>query len=110
MKKAAWLLTLLLAVTVINYPNPFNPKGGEMATIEATSDTSLNASLYVYDMAARLVKKQAVTLVAGAVNRTVWDGYGQNNDLAGNGVYLYRLVDTASKSTIGKGKIWVINH
>lgn len=110
MKKLNWLAVFILAVTVINYPNPCNPKGGGVVTFEATSDTNLTASLYVYDMAARVVRKQAFTLQAGATNRTFWDGFSQGNELVGNGVYLYRLVDAASKSTLGKGKIWVINR
>ena len=110
MKKLSWLAVFLLAVTVINYPNPFNPQGGETATIEATSDANLTTTLYIYDMAARVVQKQPFTLQAGATNRIAWDGFSLGNDRVGNGIYLYRLVDSASKATLGKGKIWVINH
>jgi hypothetical protein len=110
MKKLSWLAVFVLAVTVINYPNPFNPQGGEVATFEATANSRLTASLYIYDMSARVVRKQAFNLQAGAANRTTWDGFSHGNDRVGNGVYLYRLVDAASKSTLAKGKIWVINH
>jgi hypothetical protein len=109
MKKLTWLPLLLLSLAIINYPNPFNPKGGETAIIECTADTTGEASLYIYDMSARRVIQQTVNLIGGAVNRTTWNGYGSDNQLVGTGVYLYRLVDTASKQSLGRGKIWVIN-
>jgi hypothetical protein len=109
MKKFAWLPVILLSLTIINYPNPFNPKGGETATIECTADATGEAFLYIYDMSARRVSQQTVALQGGAVNRAAWNGYGSDNQLAGTGVYLYRLVDAASKQSLGRGKIWVIN-
>ena len=109
MKKLTWLPLILLTLTIINYPNPFNPKGGEMATIECQPDTTAEVSLYIYDMSARRIIQQTVNLQGGAVNRTTWNGYGSDNQLVGTGVYLYRLVDTATKQSLGRGKIWVIN-
>jgi hypothetical protein len=111
MKSFAWLPLILLTIFVINYPNPFNPRGGELATIECQSDTTAEATLYISAMAARRVFQRPVGLQGGgAANRTVWNGYGSDNQLAGTGVYLYRLVDNASKQSLGKGKIWVINR
>ncbi len=111
MKSFAWLPLILLTVFVINYPNPFNPKGGELATIECQSDTTAEATLYIYDMAARRVFQRAFALQGGgATSRAAWNGYGSDNQLAGTGVYLYRLVDSATKQSLGKGKIWVINR
>lgn len=109
MKKLSWLFVLLLTVTVTNYPNPFNPKGGQVATIEVTTDTNGSALLYIYDMAARRVFQTTFPLTAGATNRTTWSGYNEFNELAGNGVYLYRIIDASSKKSLAKGKIWVIN-
>lgn len=109
MKRFTWLPLICLAILVFNYPNPFNPKGGELTTIECQTDATAEASLYIYDMAARRVFQQAFNVHGGAVNRTAWNGYGSDNQLAGTGVYLYRLVDTATKQSLGKGKIWVIN-
>ncbi len=110
MKSFAWLPLIMLTFLVTNYPNPFNPKGGELATIECQADATAEASLYIYDMAARRVYQQTVNLQGGGVaNRTAWNGYGSDNRLAGTGVYLYRLVDSATRQSLGKGKIWVIN-
>jgi hypothetical protein len=109
MKNFSWLPLILLTIAIINYPNPFNPKGGETTTIEFTPTATTEASLYIYDMSARRVSQQTVNLQGGTVNRTTWNGFGSDNQLAGTGVYLYRLVDAASKQSLGKGKIWVIN-
>ena len=109
MKKTSWLLVTLLAVTIINYPNPFSPKTGQTATLEATSDATVEATLTIYDLAARLVLQKTFNLATGT-SRLAWNGYDNNNDLAGNGVYLYRLISQADKQLLARGKIWVINR
>lgn len=108
MKKLSWLFIFLLTITVINYPNPFNPKGGQITTIECTPDTTAEAFLYIYDMGARFILRKAFNLQGGTVNQTTWDGYSDYNELVGNGIYLYLILDKA-KNRVGKGKIWVIN-
>ena len=110
MKIAKWTFLCLLAVSIINYPNPFDPKGGQVATFECRSDISAEASLYIYDMSARQILRKAFNLQANPNNRTSWDGRSDLNELVGNGIYLYRLVNNASKTTLAKGKIWVINR
>jgi hypothetical protein len=109
MKKYSWLLILLLAVTVINYPNPFNPKGGQITTVECTTDTTTEAFLYIYDMSARLLLRKDFNLTGGLANHIAWDGYSDFNELVGNGIYFYQIIDKA-KTRIAKGKIWVINR
>lgn len=100
---------ILLAVTVINYPNPFNPKAGQSATIEAAAGATQEATLQIYDMAARLVLQKAFNLTGGAANRTAWNGYSDANVLAASGLYLYRLSDKSTGAPLAKGKIWIIN-
>jgi len=109
MKPINWLLVLLLLITVINYPNPFNPKGGKSATIECITDTTAEATLYLYDMSARLLLRKAFDLQGGSTNRTAWNGYGYDNELVGSGIYLYRII-SKDGTRVGKGKIWVINR
>jgi hypothetical protein len=60
-------------------------------------------------MSARLLFKKAFSLQGGATNRTIWNGYSNYNELVGNGIYIYQIIDSA-RSRIGKGKIWVINQ
>jgi hypothetical protein len=109
MKPLSWLLTLLLAISVINYPNPFNPKGGEIVTFECTSDSTLETDLYIYDMSARLLLQKPFNLQSG-LNRLIWNGYSEANERVGTGIYLYRLIEKPAKSSLAKGKIWVINR
>ena len=103
------LVSFACFAATINYPNPFNPKGGEVCTIECTSSPTAETTLYIYDMSARLILRRALSLQGGAINRTAWNGYSDNNALVGNGIYLYQIIDTG-RSRIGKGKIWVINR
>ena len=107
-KLRQYLLVLALLFSVINYPNPFNPQGGEKATFSCSSDISAEATLYIYDMAAHLVSQQPFTLNVGT-NQQTWNGLTNANELAGNGIYLYRLVNKTSRTSLGKGKIWIIN-
>jgi hypothetical protein len=109
MKRSSWLLVLCLTISIINYPNPFNPKGGEVVTFECTSDSTLESVLYLYDLSAQVRLRRAFSLAGGATNRLVWNGYGDNNELVGNGLYLYRVVDAVAKCSLAKGKVWVIN-
>jgi hypothetical protein len=109
MRALNWLLVLLLAVSVINYPNPFNPKGGQTVTFEATTDTNVSTFLYIYDMSARMLLRRAFDLQTGTTNRTTWDGYGNYNQMAGNGIYFYQIVESDG-TRAAKGKIWVINQ
>lgn len=109
MRKLTWFAVLLLAVSVINYPNPFNPQAGEVTTIECTGTTTAEAFIYIYDMAARLLTRQSFTITGGTTSRTTWNGYNTFNELVGNGVYLYQIVSTGNQR-LAKGKIWVINR
>ena len=108
MRKYSWLLVFLLTFSVINYPNPFNPKGGEITNIDCKTDKAASAFLYIYDMSARLLVKKSFDLQTGVTNRFVWNGYSDYNEKVGTGIYLYQIADQANHR-LGKGKIWVIN-
>jgi len=110
MKLNHWLLLFLLTITLINYPNPFNPKGKEVTTFEVTSDATLEATLSLYDLAACLVFQKTFPLQAGTSNRITWDGYNYHNERVSTGIYLCRLLDSSSKKLLAKTKVWVINH
>ncbi len=108
MKQLNWLAVLLLAVTVINYPNPFNPKASQTATIEATTDATLETTLFIYDLSARQVLRRDFPLAAGIPNRLSWNGYSDFNERVSNGVYVYQIVSRALQR-VARGKIWVVN-
>ncbi len=106
---SSWLMVFLLLATVINYPNPFNPKGGQVATISCTSDLTLEATLYIYNLGAHLQVVRNFNLQGGKSNLLAWNGYNDFNEMVGNGIYLYQIIDRA-KNRIARGKIWVVNH
>ncbi|OGC21992.1 hypothetical protein A2291_07440 [candidate division WOR-1 bacterium RIFOXYB2_FULL_42_35] len=60
-------------------------------------------------MAARLLARQSFSLVGGTTSSTTWNGYSTFNELVGNGVYLYQILNT-SNQRLARGKIWVINQ
>ncbi|MCU0640779.1 MAG: hypothetical protein MUC35_01680 [Candidatus Margulisbacteria bacterium] len=105
-----WLLLLWLTVTIINYPNPFNPRAGQVATFECASTATQETRLLIFDRAARLLVQKTFPLDAWPFNRLVWNGYSDGNELVSPGVYLYRLIDPATNRPIGKGKVWVIDR
>lgn len=107
MRKISWLFSLLLLVTVINYPNPFNPKGGESATFKVTSDTTVESTIYIYNLSAQLVARIPFSIGNGA-NYKTWNGYSDANELVATGLYPYQLI--AGGQRLGRGKIWVINQ
>ncbi|OGC35476.1 hypothetical protein A2311_04745 [candidate division WOR-1 bacterium RIFOXYB2_FULL_48_7] len=109
MRQRSWLIVFLLTFTIINYPNPFNPKGGQTVTFECTADTTFESTLYIYNLGAEKIFSRSVTINAGKTYLT-WNGYSFANEQIGNGAYLYRLVDLTSRSPVGKGKILVINQ
>lgn len=110
MKSRAWLLTLVLVISIINYPNPFNPKGKEVMTFESSSSATQESTLMIYDLAAQLIFRKSFSLTGGATSRLTWNGYSNYNELVGTGLYLYRLINASTNQSLAKGKIWVINN
>jgi len=105
---SGWLLILFLMATVINYPNPFNPKAGQVANISCTADFTTEATLYIYNLAARLQVIRNISLQGGRANLLTWNGYSDYNEMLGNGIYPYQIIDRA-KNRIARGKIWISN-
>jgi hypothetical protein len=99
------------------FPNPFNPLETSVpatrasglpasaATIAYNATGITNIGIYVYDATARLVYHTVTN-----TNQVSWDGRDDQGNLVGDGVYLLRVVNEESKSTIAKGKILVIKR
>lgn len=105
-----WVFIFFYAVILFNYPNPFNPRGGEITSFECTSSISMEATLYIYDLSARLLWKKDWSLPAGLTSQTSWNGYSDFNERVGTGIYPYYLVDRSANKIAAKGKAWVINR
>ncbi|MFH1541579.1 MAG: T9SS type A sorting domain-containing protein [bacterium] len=109
MKQLNWFCLFLFVFSIINYPNPVNFSSNQTVTFEASADTATGATLYIYDMGAKLVNTQAITIPAGTSTPTTWNGYSLTNTRVGNGIYLYQIISSANER-LGRGKIWVINQ
>lgn len=88
-----------------NFPNPFNPTGGEITTIVFTPGTETSASIYIIDITGRIVGKVAWTSATSA--QVTWNGKDYNGNILGDGVYLYRVA--AGSKLLGRGKILIVN-
>ena len=91
-----------------NYPNPFNPYGGEKTKIAFNLKKNGPITIYIVDMAARVVLNRNLQLTAG-YNEVIWDGINDYGELSANGVYPARIVAKDEGKIIGKLKIWVVN-
>lgn len=101
----------VLTTRVIASPSPFNPLSGGTAKIWFTVSADPNAvvAVYLHDITGRLVWKRTYLASQLMVDKKVeWNGYNDFNEVAGNGVYLVRVVDETNKKLIGKTKIIII--
>ncbi|MBI5699199.1 hypothetical protein HZC35_02660 [Candidatus Saganbacteria bacterium] len=110
MKALSWLALLLLSVTVLNYPNPFNPAAGETTSIEYSLAADTGVTIYIFNVINQPVKR--ISCPSGqnggraGYNQVVWEGYTDFNELAANDAYVARVVSGGKQ--IGKCKIVVL--
>ena len=91
-----------------NYPNPFNPLSGEKTKIVFDPQGATTATAYIMDMSSKIVGKLIWTDPGTGVNEIEWDGLSAFSEKLGDGVYLYRVIDSNNK-LLGRGKILIIN-
>ncbi|MFH1390309.1 MAG: IPT/TIG domain-containing protein [Candidatus Margulisiibacteriota bacterium] len=89
--------------TIIAYPTPFNPNSGNPLKVEFDPGSATNIGVYIFDMTARLVKRENIT-----GGQFTWDGKDMYNLTVGDGVFLVRIVNNENQSLIAKGKILVV--
>jgi hypothetical protein len=89
-----------------NYPNPFNPKAGEITHISFFSSNATTVELFIYDLSFHLVyyrKFTADELGLGTPRKTIhWNGRNLRGEVAANGIYLARVVMGEEKSPMLK--------
>ncbi len=91
------VLAIPEAVTLSNYPNPFNPE----TLIEFSLVDQSEVKLYIYNIRGRKVKTLLDEMRGSGQHRVVWDGRAEDGREVASGVYLYQLV-TEEKSIIRK--------
>ena len=75
-------------LAVGNHPNPFNP----MTRVTFSLDRDGPASLAVYDVQGRLVRRLVTDSLEAGTHTAVWDGSDDSGRPVGSGVYFARLV------------------
>jgi predicted CXXCH cytochrome family protein len=79
-----------------NYPNPFNPS----TSISFSMPRATDVHFAVYNMAGQLVRRLATGPVTAGNYTVTWDGRDDNGNIAGTGMYLYRLVATSNGGAV----------
>ncbi|MBU0686699.1 MAG: T9SS type A sorting domain-containing protein [Candidatus Margulisbacteria bacterium] len=98
--------------TPMNYPNPFNPNGGQSTTIRYTLSQNTNITLMVYDITGKHVLRRVYTsgTTGGSAgqNEITWNGTNDFGTRAGSGVYIYFIV--SGGKVLGSGEMAVYNQ
>ena len=70
-----------------NHPNPFNPQ----TIIRFTIPSTQNASIAIYDMMGRTIRKVNMDGLLPGIHQFKWDGKNQRGSSVSAGIYLYKL-------------------
>ncbi|MBU1767978.1 MAG: IPT/TIG domain-containing protein, partial [Candidatus Omnitrophica bacterium] len=91
------------------YPNPFNPLAGSVKIqVSVTEMTAVD--LYLYDMVGRMVYQETARVLPIGTSEIEWNGRDYTGLVAGDGVYLVRIIRSDTKELLFKGKILVIKR
>jgi hypothetical protein len=71
-----------------NYPNPFNPQ----TTISFYLAQKESVNLTIYDTQGKQVRRLVAEVRDFGSHEVVWDGYNDQGEEIGSGVYFYRLI------------------
>lgn len=96
-------------VSIISYPNPFNPNRPESVTIAYKMAQDVEVKVYIFDITGQLMR--TITISSSnrgpdGMSRVSWDGRSNFGDVVENGVYLVRIV--AGGTTFAKTKVMVL--
>ena len=94
-----------------NYPNPFSPMSGESTTIQYTLSTDAAITIIIYDITGHEVKRMKFSSGTsggrGGTNQAAWDGRSLGREVAGNGMYFYKII--SGNEVIGSGKLVILD-
>ena len=77
-----------------NHPNPFNPQ----TTIRFTIPSTQNASIAIYDMMGRTIRKVNMDGLLPGIHQFKWDGKNQRGSSVSAGIYLQHSLNYLSGS------------
>ena len=81
-----------------NYPNPFGPS----TTIEYQLEAAGVATIEIYDVTGRLVRRLECGAQQPGAGRVQWDGTNADRTPAADGVYFYKLITERGESSRAK--------
>lgn len=96
-------------VSIISYPNPFNPDRPESITIAYKMTQDVDVKVYIFDITGQLMRTITVSSSnrgPDGLSRVSWDGKSNFGEVVENGVYLVRIV--AGGTTAARTKIMVL--
>ncbi len=82
-------------MTMLNYPNPFNPETNIVFYLPQDS----HIDLVIYNIKGQIVKRLINDFYIQGKYTAIWDGTNENGDVIGSGVYFYCLSDTRKTIT-----------
>jgi len=95
-----------------NYPNPFSPMSGGATTIQYTLSSDATITIIIYDITGHEVKRMKFGGGSaggrGGTNQASWNGKTLGGEVAGNGIYLYKII--SGNNVIGSGKLVVFDQ
>jgi hypothetical protein len=74
-------------ISLLNYPNPFNPE----TTISYQLPADNNVSLSIYNIKGQKVKTLVNALLPAGEHSAIWDGRDSNDNRVSSGIYFYQL-------------------
>jgi hypothetical protein len=96
---------------IYNYPNPFSPMSGANTTIQYTLSKDATVTVLIYDITGHETKRMRFNSgtngARGGTNQISWDGRSLGGQVAGNGMYLYKII--SGNGVIGSGKLVVLD-
>jgi hypothetical protein len=96
---------------IFNYPNPFSPLSGAQTTIQYTLSRDSAVTIVIYDITGHETKRMRFNSGAnggrGGTNQISWDGRTLGGEVAGNGMFIYKII--SGDSVIGNGKLVVLD-
>jgi hypothetical protein len=96
---------------VYNFPNPFSPMSGGATNIQYVLTRDANVTLIIYDITGHETKRMRFSSGLnggrGGTNQVNWNGRSLGGDVAGNGMYLYKII--SGDTVIGSGKLVVLD-
>jgi hypothetical protein len=93
--------------TPFNYPNPFKPLSAETTMIQYSLSNDASIIIILYDITGREIKRWRFPSGSNGgrtgLNEIVWDGRSIFGEVAGNGMYVYKII--SGGNVIGTGKL-----